>query len=112
MYVSTVRKLLFLKIFKKNYDVHQAKTWKNLLVADPFSLPDTVVVLEIPGLKNPGFNLKYIEHHKLITDEPLVDVYNTVKQIIKQRLENEQYSLIYGSLTNDEFVREFLISIL
>lgn len=83
------------------------------MVADPFLLPETVVVLEIPGLKNPGFDLNKVEHHNLVKDEPLVEVYNTVKQMINQRLSDNQYSILYGSLTNEEFVREqFLMLIL
>ncbi|VVC30900.1 Hypothetical protein CINCED_3A020017 [Cinara cedri] len=84
---------------------HGVKTYNTLLVADPFSLPEAVVVLEIPGLKNPGFDLNKVEHHNLILDESLAEVYATVEQTMKERLDNKEYSLIHGSLTNEEFLK-------
>lgn len=75
------------------------------MVADPFSLPEAVVVLEIPGLKNPGFDLNKVEHHNLIIDESLTNVYANVQRTMKQRLGNQEYSLIHGSLTDEDFVR-------
>jgi len=75
------------------------------MVADPFSLPEAVVVLEIPGLNNPGFDLNKVNRHDLILDEPLDEVYSTVEHRMKERLDNKEYSLMHGSLTNDEFVR-------
>lgn len=73
-------------------------------MTDPFSFPEAVIVLEIPGLKNPGFDLNKVDHHDLILDEPLDKVYTTVEQRMKERLENKEYSLMHGSLTNEEFV--------
>lgn len=81
------------------------ETWKNLLITTPFALPEAVVVLEIPGLKNPNFGLNKIDHHNLILDESLEDVYDIVKQRIMNRFDNKEYSLIRGSLSNKEFVR-------
>lgn len=75
------------------------------MIADPFSLPEAVVVLEIPGLKNPGFDLNKVDQHDLILDEPLNKVYATVEHTMKQRLDNKEYSIMHGSLTNEEFVR-------
>jgi len=75
------------------------------MVADPFSLPEAVIVLEIPGLKNPGFNLNIVDHHDLILDESLDDVYSTVEHRLKERFVDKEYSLMHGSLTNEEFVR-------
>lgn len=84
----------------------QANTWNNLLVADPFSLPEAVVILEIPGLKNPGFDLNKIDHHSLVLDESLDNVYAIVERRMKERLGNKKYSLLHGSLTDEEFVRK------
>lgn len=75
------------------------------MVADPFSLPEAVVVLEIPGSNNPGFDLNKIDHHDLIMDKTLDEVYATVEHRMKERLDNKEYSIMHGSLTNDEFVR-------
>lgn len=75
------------------------------MIADPFSLPEAIVVLEIPGLKNPGFNLNTVDHHDLLLDESLDDVYTTVEDRMRQRLVDKEYSLIRGSLANEEFVR-------
>lgn len=75
------------------------------MVADPFSLPEAVIILEIPGLKNPGFNLNIVDHHDLILDEPLEDVYATVEHRIKERFADKEYSILHGSLANEEFVR-------
>lgn len=75
------------------------------MIADPFSLPEAVVVLEIPGLKNPGFNLDKVDHHNLLLDESLDGVYATVEKIMKQRLGDKQFSLMHGSLSSEEFVR-------
>lgn len=75
------------------------------MVADPFSLPEAVVVLEIPGLKNLGFDLNKVEHHDLLLDVLLDDVYSTVENRMKQRLADKEYSLMHGSLSNEEFVR-------
>lgn len=75
-------------------------------MADPFSLPEAVVVLEIPGLKNPGFDLNKIDHHNLVLDESLDNVYTTVEHRMKERLDNKKYSLLHGSLTDEEFVRK------
>lgn len=68
-------------------------------------MPEAVVVLEIPGLKNSNFGLNKIDHHNLILDESLEDVYDTVKHRIMDRFDNKEYSLIHGSLSNEEFVR-------
>lgn len=85
---------------------------KNLLVADPFSLPEAVVVLEIPGLKNPGFDLNKIDHHKLLMDEPLTDVFTSVKNIMIERLDDKEFSILHGSLADEGFVKDkFLILI-
>lgn len=75
------------------------------MVADPFSLPEAVVVLEIPGSNNPGFDLNKVGHHDLILDESLDEVYATVEHRMKERLDNKEYSIMHGSLTNEEFVR-------
>lgn len=75
------------------------------MVADPFSLPEAVVVLEIPGLTNPSFNFNTVDRHDLLLDESLDDVYTTVENRMKQRLVDKEYSLIRGSLANEEFVR-------
>lgn len=75
------------------------------MIADPFSLPEAIVVLEIPGLTNPSFNLNTVDHHDLLLDESLDDVYTTVENRMKQRLMDKEYSLIRGSLANEEFVR-------
>lgn len=84
---------------------HGLKTWSNLLIADPFSLPEAIVVLEIPGLKNPGFNSDTVDYHDLLLDESLDDVYTTVENRMKQRLVDKEYSLIHGSLANEEFLK-------
>lgn len=75
------------------------------MVADPFLLPEAVVVLEIPGLQNPGFDLTKVDYHNLVLDESLDDLYATVEHRMKERLTGKDYSLIHGSLTNEEFVR-------
>lgn len=75
------------------------------MVADPFSLPEAVVVLEIPGSNNPGFDLNKVIRRDLVLDEPLDEVYSTVEHRMKERLDNKEYSLMHGSLTNNEFVR-------
>lgn len=72
-------------------------------MTDPFSLPEAVVVLEIPGLKNPGFDIN-VDHHNLVLDESLNEVYATVESRMKERLENKEYSIMHGSLTDEEFV--------
>lgn len=75
------------------------------MVSDPFSLPEVVVILEIPGLKNPGFDLSKVDHHNLVLDESLDDLYATVEHRMKERFTDKDYSLMHGSLTNEEFVR-------
>lgn len=80
------------------------------MIADPFSLAEAVVVLEIPGLKNPGFSVDIIDHHPLILDESLDGVYTTVENKMKQRLKEKKYSVMRGSLSNEEFVRKKLIT--
>lgn len=75
------------------------------MMADPFSLPEAVVVLEIPGSKNPGFDLNEVDHRDLVLDEPLNEVFATVEHRMKERLANKEYSIMHGSLTNVEFVR-------
>lgn len=79
------------------------------MLANPFSLPEAVVVLEIPGLKNPGFDLNKVDHHDLVLDESLEDVYNTVARTMKERLANKEYNLMHGSLTSEEFVRHICL---
>lgn len=78
-------------------------------MTDPYSFPEAVVVLEIPGLKNPGFNLNKVDHHDLILDVPLNNVYAVVEEIIKDKLDDEEYNLMHGSLTNEEFVSQLII---
>lgn len=78
-------------------------------MTDPYSFPEAVVVLEIPGLKNPGFNLNKVDHHDLILDVPLNNVYTVVEEIIKDKLDDEEYNLMHGSLTNEEFVSQLII---
>lgn len=75
------------------------------MVTDPFSFPEAVVVFEIPGINNPGFDLNKVDHHDLVLDKPLDDIYATVEHRMKERLANKDYSIIHGSLTNEEFVR-------
>uniref|UniRef100_A0A2S2NRY8 Renin receptor n=1 Tax=Schizaphis graminum TaxID=13262 RepID=A0A2S2NRY8_SCHGA len=84
---------------------HGEKTWNSLMVENPFALPEAVVVLEIPGLKNPGFDLNKVDHHDMILDEPLDEVYATVEHRMKERLDNKEYSIMHGSLTNEEFLK-------
>jgi len=82
------------------------EAWKKLLINTPFSLPEAVVVLEIPGLKNPSFGLNKINHHNLILDESLEDVYAIVKQRILLRFNDKESSFIHGSLSNEEFLKD------
>ncbi|XP_050059567.1 ATPase H(+)-transporting accessory protein 2 [Aphis gossypii] len=84
---------------------HGEKTWSNIMMADPFSLPEAVVVLEIPGSKNPGFDLNKVDHRDLVLDEPLNEVFATVEHRMKERLANKEYSIMHGSLTNVEFLK-------
>lgn len=75
------------------------------MMENPFALPEAVVVLEIPGLKNPGFDLNKVDHHDMILDESLDEVYSTVEHRMKERLDNKEYSIMHGSLTNEEFLK-------
>jgi len=49
--------------------------------------------------------LDKVDHHDLLLDESLDGVYATVEKRMKQRLGNKQFSLMHGSLSNEEFVR-------
>jgi len=72
------------------------------MVFDPFLLPEAVVVLEIPGFKD--LELDTNDKHNLLLDTSLNDVYATVESRMKERLANKEYSVMHGSLTNEEFV--------
>jgi len=73
------------------------------MVFDPFLLPEAVVVLEIPGFKD--LELDTNDKHHLLLDTSLNDVYATVESRMKERLANKEYSVMHGSLTNEEFVK-------
>lgn len=78
-------------------------------MTDPFSFPEAIVVLEIPGLKNPGFDLNKVDYHDLILDVPVDNIYASVEEILKDRLKKKEYNLLHGSLTNEEFVSQHIL---
>lgn len=86
--------------------VHQERTWSKLLMSDPFELPEAVVILEIPGKKNPGFDLNNVDQHELIMDESLEQVYTTIEYNMKERFAEKHYSFMRNLMTQEEFVRK------
>lgn len=85
--------------------VQEKNTWNRLLMSDPFELPEAIVILEIPGKKNPGFNMDTVDHHDLIMDESLDQVYATIERRMKERFAEKQYSLMRNTITEKQFVR-------
>lgn len=78
-------------------------------MTDPSAFLEAIVVLEIPGLQNPGFDLNKVDHHDLIMDQSIDKVYSFVEEILKDRLKSNEYNILHGSLTNEEFVSQHIL---